>query len=297
MPQPDGRTGFSRRAQYGLFFTYLAAVAGIGLAALFLLLSAFDPGTAASMRTVVTEITAPVARTFRNARDGVMSGGDWVGDYFNAVSRARNLEAQMEKARPQLIEARAIHRENERLKKLLGFVEAGNEIVATGKLIASTASSSRRIATLSIGRNHNVERSQPVRASDGLVGRVLDTGPTTARIMLITDAESVVPVKRASDGLPAIATGLSNGRLQINPLNVGLNPFKKGDQIVTSGNGGLFPPNIPVARILGQQNEGALAAPYADPASAAFVVVVPVYEPRIVSAQTTGDDEDSASAE
>lgn len=285
MRQPDRITGFSRKAQYGLFFAYLAAIAGIILAALFLLLSAVDPRGADAMRTTANEITAPVARTFRTMTDGVGAGGSWIGDYFNAVGRARKLEAEMHRARPRLIEAEAIEQENIRLKKLLDISRTQDDVVASGKLIASTASSSRRIATLSIGRQHQVARGQPVRALEGLVGRILTPGPTTARVLLITDSESVIPVKRASDNLPAIATGLSNGRLQINPLNVGLNPFKPGDEMVTSGNGGLFPPNIPVARVLRQQNEGALGLPYADPASVAFVIVMPIYEQDVVADQ------------
>lgn len=291
MALPDRRTGFSRKAQYSVFFTYLAAVAGIGLAALFVLLSVIDPRGADAMRMTAVEITAPIARTVRSVRDGAVAAGDWVGDYFAAVSTARRLEAEMERARPKLVEAAAIAQENRRLKGLLELTVRQEDDVATGKLIAGTASSSRRLATLSVGSNRNVERGQPVRAREGLVGRVLSVGPTAARVLLITDSDSVVPVKRVSDGLPAIATGLGNGRLQVNPLNVGLNPFQPGDQIVTSGNGGLFPPNIPVAQVLRQQDEGALGRPYADPASVGFVVVMPVYEPRVVEQERSNADE------
>jgi hypothetical protein len=47
----------------------------------------------------------------------------------------------------------------------------------------------------------------------------------------------------------------------IKPLNLGESPFKVGDIIVTSGNGGLYPPNIPFARVIARTNDGALARP------------------------------------
>ncbi len=130
--------------------------------------------------------------------------------------------------------------------------EDSAEQVAVGRLISSTASSTRRIATLSIGSNYAVQRAQPVRGPSGLIGRVIEIGPTTARILLITDAENLVPVMRASDGLPAFSTGLGNGLVVIKPLNLGESPFKVGDIIVTSGNGGLYQPNIPFARVIPQ---------------------------------------------
>ncbi|OYZ87758.1 MAG: hypothetical protein B7Y00_05120, partial [Sphingomonadales bacterium 17-56-6] len=150
---------------------------------------------------------------------------------------------------------------------------------------SSTSSSTRRVATLSIGRNFGVERAQPVRGPSGLIGRVIETGPTTARILLVTDAENLVPVMRASDGLPAFSAGLGNGTVLIKPLNLGESPFKVGDVIVTSGNGGLYPPNIPFARVIKKTSDGALAIPYADPGNTPYAVVIRPYQGEARAAQ------------
>ncbi|MGH8337690.1 MAG: rod shape-determining protein MreC, partial [Gammaproteobacteria bacterium] len=150
--------------------------------------------------------------------------------------------------------------------------------IAIGRLISSTASSARRVATLSIGSNEGIERALPVRGPSGLIGRVIEVGPTTARILLITDAENLVPAMRASDGLPAFATGLANGYVAIKPIQLGESPFKIGDIIVTSGNGGLYPPNIPFARVVRKTNEGAMAKPLADPANTPYAIVLRTYQ-------------------
>jgi len=60
---------------------------------------------------------------------------------------------------------------------------------------------------------------------------------------------------------------------------VGRNSFKRGDIIITSGTGGLYPPLIPIARVIRLDDDGAVALPLADPSNISFAVVEPPYEP------------------
>ena len=292
-PPTNRRPGYSRKAQYGIFFSWMIAIAGVGLAALFLILSAVDPQAAAGMRMTATEITAPVARVTHAIGEGVGSVFKSIGHYFNSASRVDALEKQAKANRAKLAAARGLEQENAQLKKLLGLSRTVEEPIAVGELIASTASSTRRLGMLSVGLNGGISRGMPVRAPDGLIGRVLTVGPTTSRVLLITDTDSVVPLKRASDGLPAIGTGLSDGTIMVKPLNAGINPFKKGDILITSGNGGLYPPNMPVAFVTGKKDDGALARPAADPASAAFALVLPMYSPKMVEDASINPDSEA----
>ena len=168
---------------------------------------------------------------------------------------------------------------------MLKLTDEGEQQIAVGRLISSTASSTRRVATLSVGRNYGVERAQPVRGPAGLIGRVIEVGPTTARILLVTDAENLVPVMRVSDGLPAFSAGRGNGTVLIKPLNLGESPFRVGDVIVTSGNGGLYSPNIPFARVIRKTSDGALAIPFADPGNTPYAIVVRQYQGEARAAQ------------
>ncbi|WP_286750095.1 rod shape-determining protein MreC [Sphingopyxis sp. SCN 67-31] len=157
--------------------------------------------------------------------------------------------------------------------------------LAHGYLLTSTSTSSRRLALLSIGRNVGVAAGQPVRGADGLIGRVLTAGPSVSQVLLLTDVDNVVPVRRARDGLPALANGRGNGDLDIRTLNIANNPFKPGDILVTSGTGGLYPPNIPVAIVVRRQDDGALARPLADPAKVDAVAVLRPYTPDNLEAR------------
>ena len=276
-PPPHRRPGFSRKAQYGLFVTYVVAIAGTILAALLLAISVIDPAGFSALRTVGSEVTAPIARLFGNVRQSTNALTHNFSAYLDAASKNVTLDKELKASRSALIEARALRVENARLSGLLNIADDDAQQVAVGRLISSTASSTRRVATLSIGRNFGVDRAQPVRGPAGLIGRVIETGPTTARVLLVTDSENLVPVMRVSDGLPAFSAGLGNGLVLIKPLNLGVSPFKVGDVIVTSGNGGLYGPNIPFARVIRKTSDGALGLPFADPANTPYAIVMKPY--------------------
>ncbi len=279
-PPPNRRPGFSRKAQYSLFAAYVLAVAGAAFAALLLVISIADPTGFNALRSAGAEITAPVARFFNSIRRTTNDAAANISAYFDAASKNAALTRETKRNRTKLAEAKAIKTENLRLRRLLGIIDDTPETVAVGRLISSTGSSSRRVATLSIGSNYNIVSAQPVRGAEGLIGRIIEVGPTTARVLLITDAENLVPVMRASDGLPAFATGLANGMVVIKPINLGESPFNPGDLIVTSGNGGLYPPNIPFAYVLKKTSEGALARPVADPSNTPYAIVLKPYQAR-----------------
>jgi rod shape-determining protein MreC len=278
-PPNHRRPGHSRKAQYSLFATYVLAIAGAVVAALLLLLSIADPKGFNALRTLAGEITAPAARFFDQVRRSVYGMEQNTEAYLDAASKNAALEKKLQAQRPKIVEAAAIRIENKRLRALLQLSDEDPQArIAIGRLISSTASSSRRIATLSIGSISGVEVGQPVRSPDGLIGRVLEVGPTTARILLISDADNVIPVLRTEDGMPALASGAGNGLVNIRPLDLGVNPFKRGDIIATSGNGGLYPPNVPYAVVLKKVDDGALAAPLASPGNSPYVLVMRPFE-------------------
>jgi rod shape-determining protein MreC len=209
------------------------------------------------------------------------------------------MQRELEVARREIVEARALKRENERLLELLDLVEEVDRVIAKGRLISASISSTRRMATLSVGSASGVEVGMPVRAPEGLVGRILEVGPTTARILLVSDKDNVTPVKRARDGLAAFVTGRGDGTVDIQPINLAANSLKPGDLFITSGNGGLYSPNIPVAFVFEKTPGGALGRPLANPAQVAHVVVQPIFQPDFkaaVAAEAKTGADDSAAA-
>ena len=276
-PPSRARQGFSKRAQFGLFTGYVIAVAGVLVALLLVLTARFDPTGNAAIQSLMSDLTAPVTKGGRALVGTVASGYDGLSAYVDAGSKNRAMETELRQNRAALIEARATARENYRLKRLARLIENNPGAIVSARLIASTGASARRYATLSAGGVQGIQNGQQVRTSEGLVGRIVAAGRVTARVLLITDGGAVVPVRRLSDGQPALATGRGDGGLDIRALQAGTNPFKVGDVFVTSGAGGIYPPDIPVALAKVERRDLTIARPLADPSRLDFAIVLPPF--------------------
>lgn len=273
----DRRPGNSRRAQYGIFTGYVIASIGVVAGIAVVVTSLINPDAFSFARSSAAEVARPMGQAGATGRAGSQSVFAAVGAYFNAGRKNAALTREVEAARANAVTMQSLQDENRRLKALLGIVDTANRPVATAHLIGSTASSTRRFAVIDVGVRSGVQPGQPVRAASGLIGRVIEAGPNTARVLLVTDPENVVPVRRVRDGLAAFVQGASNGRIDIRLINMGVNPVKKGDVFVTSGSGGLYPPGIPVAVATEPHRDGSIGHLAADPADNEFVVVEQAY--------------------
>jgi rod shape-determining protein MreC len=284
-PAHDRRTGFSRRRQYGVFVGYVLAVAGAAVGAVLLVASTFNPPLFAGLRMGTASVTAPVSAGLAAIGEAIMVVPEAIGGWVWAHQENAAMRRELEVTRPLLMQARTLANDNRRLRRLLEFRDRTAQPVVSARLVSSSASSGRRFALLSAGRLHGVKAGMPVRAPDGLVGRVTETGPNAARILLLTDPESIVPVRRTRDGLPAIAVGRGDGAVDIRSVNATDVAFRAGEVFVTSGTGGLYAPGIPVARILRNGADTVVARTFAQPDAFDFALVeqafVPMPPPRL----------------
>ena len=278
------RPGWSRRAQYGLFFGFIAVIGGIVIGLVLLGVSLVAPRTFADLRGAAIDITGPVSTALHEVSataEGLVTGA---GDYWDAARQNGKLKRERQVMLRRMIEAKAILQENRQLKATLQLRERKPETVAAGRIVGSSLSSPRRFAILSVGTGDGVRIGMPVRSADGLIGRIVDSGRLASRVLLISDRSSIVPARVLRGGMAVIAQGRGDGTVDVRPLEVGRNPFRRGDIIVTSGTGGLYPPLVPVARVMRLDDDGAIAVPLADPANASFAIVEPPYEPAATQA-------------
>jgi rod shape-determining protein MreC len=278
-PPSTRRPGFSRRAQYGLFLGYVVAVAGVLFSVLLLVVAIIDPNGYNALKGAALDATKPISAGGRSVSSFFTGIGSTVGNYWNAAEQNETLKRQLAASRRKLIEARATELQNQRLKALLNLKQQVEDEVAVARIVGSSFDSARRLATLSAGGSSGVAPGQPVRAPDGLIGRVIESGRWASRVLLVSDGASNVPVRLVRDGTPAIAVGRGDGTLELKTLEVGRNPFQRGDVLVTSGIGGVFPPDIPVAIVTLVDRERTVAKPLADPAANDHAMVLRPYQP------------------
>lgn len=282
-PPSSRRAGFSKKAQLSLFTGYLLAAAGAVAGAALLALSLWQPAAFAPLRGLAGDVVTPVGSGTAAARAG--SQGLFAGlvGYFNAGAQNAELRRENEIARIRLAEAEAVKAENARLKGLLALRDGESKPVATARLVGSTATSGRRHAYLGAGSASGVRPGMPVLSERGVIGRVLETGRYSSRVLLLTDSESVLPVRRAKDNVIAFAEGRGDGLLRIRLVNLGVNPLKVGDMMVTSGAGGYYRPGVAVAIIAKITPDGGIARLVAEPAATNFVSVLPIHEAAAIA--------------
>lgn len=279
-PSRDRRPGFSRRAQYGLFLGYVGLIGGAAIGAGLLLLSTFNPPAYNAVRGFFGEITTPISSGLDWVRRSIADTPAGISEHWNVKADNDRLKKELADNETLVNRARTLNQENHRLRAMLALRDVTPTGVVAARLVNSSATSTKRYATLNAGAWQGVQRGQPVREPDGLIGQVVDAGPNSSRVLLIIDTDSIVPVRRTRDGMPAIARGRGDGLLDIRSATVATGQFAAGDTFVTSGTGGIFPPNIPVARVIRAQGDAALAQPAANPDALDFALVQQIFLPE-----------------
>ncbi len=199
----------------------MIAVGGILFALMLLVIAAVDPTGFTALKGAALDATHPATSGGRSVVRFFQGMSSGVSNYFMAASENAGLKKQLESERRMIVEARAIGLENQRLKALLKLAQETQDPVAITRIVGSTFDGPRRLATLSAGSASGITNGEPVRSPDGLIGRVIETGRWSARILLVGDGASDVPVRLVRDGTPAMAAGHGDGTIDLKTLEVG----------------------------------------------------------------------------
>jgi rod shape-determining protein MreC len=144
--------------------------------------------------------------------------------------------------------AARFERENARLRNLLHVTGEPVTTFVSASVVGESASTFFRTMLLNAGARDGVEKGQAAVASEGLAGRVMEVGQRSARVLLVTDLNSRIPVMLEQSRTRAILAGDNTEmpRLEYLPSSAQVSP---GDRIITSGHGGGVPAGIPVGVI------------------------------------------------
>jgi rod shape-determining protein MreC len=263
-------------------------VFAVVLGLLLLLMSRADPAKGGALREAAMDATAPIWALARTPFTALGRAGDYIGDYFGAVDRNRHLEAELRRYRVRDQERIALVRQNRQLKQLLGVIEPKRGWHRVLPIAAASSGSYVRSAVVSGGRSAGLRVGQPVRSMQGLVGRVVEVGGSAARVMLLTDASSRVPVRIVRTGRPAMVAGINGADLEVRFVAPADGQLRIGDRLVTSGDGGIFPPDVPVAVVTQVRGDVLLARPLAHPEALGYVLVETPYMPTTSLAPAAG---------
>lgn len=223
--------------------------------------------------SVATDIVSPVidvliipARIFAN-----------IYDYFKDMRLAykENQQLKAENRHLRLIgeRARALEIENRLLSKLLNYSKPPEEKLLTARVIAEEGDAFSHSLIAYVGSGNEVKKGEIVLNDRGVIGRIDKTGSLYAKILLITDINSRIPVVVERTRVRGIMAGDNTRRpkMVFIPLSSEINV---GDRIVTSGVAGVFPPGLPVGVVSEVNRRDIRITPYADLDSLEYVKIV-----------------------
>lgn len=220
-----------------------------------LVLGKTDPRAIENSRTIVIDSFAPVMAVLSEPVTAFHDALDWgenVALVFRENQRLRDENHELREWR-QL--AQRLAEDNARFRALLKVQPDRTLAVTTARVIADTGGSFVRSVIINAGRKNGVTRGQPVLDEMGVVGRVVETGIYSSRVLLVTDLNSRVPVKISESGFNAILAGDNKPMAKLIFMPVGAE-IRVGDHVVTSGHGGIFPPDLVVGRIASISKSG-----------------------------------------
>jgi rod shape-determining protein MreC len=255
------------------FAVFLLIIVAVGM----LVWNRMDARFGSNARMLVADVMSPLLNVFSRSSASVTQVTERFRTYEELAEENTRLRERIRilNAKAQTLDE--LLAENDRLRKMLPIryktaaaeqwnwtraLESGRDIGETKRMMAFVvADHSRRYSRsvlINLGRDESVRQGLAVVNDQGLVGRVREVGSGAARVLLITDPNSQIPViiERAElnafvrgtrDSGFDIETGLPFDYLRVEQdfmLPQDLEKIAQGDRVITSGADGVFPPGL-----------------------------------------------------
>jgi rod shape-determining protein MreC len=213
-----------------------------------MLLGKADTLLAERARMALADTLAPIYAALSEPLGAVRQSIANVTELWAVRDENLRLRDENERLRRWQSIALALDAENQRLKANLRWIPDPAPSYVTARVVADAGGVYAKAVLLSVGPNHGVRKGQIALDERGLVGRVTEVGARTARVLLLTDLNSRIPVILENSRAHAILTGTNGPRPRLVHWPEGTMP-QEGERIVTSTEAGAFPANLPVGTV------------------------------------------------
>lgn len=233
------------KSRYIIEPDHLPVLAWLGVSFVLAMISTAAPQFGQSMKNGVLTFIAPVIEVVEAPLRGLGQGIENITQWARMKSELEELQADNERLMGWYHKAQRLEAENAQLRRNAKRVDDPVQSFVTARVVMDQDQAYLRTALIAAGSTNGVESGQAVLAKQALAGRVLEVSEHVARLLLVTDASSRIPVMVENTGQRAIMAGTNSSAPDL--LYVPEDEILvDGARIVTSGHGGVFPPYIPV---------------------------------------------------
>lgn len=241
-------------------FAFLAL---ISLAIALLFLGKANIGVVEKMRTSATDFLAPILATISEPVDAFHKAVARVQKLTSLIEENERLREENARLLKWQAVGRTLEQENDNFRQLLNALSDPLVLPITARVVGDSGGPFVRTLLLNAGRREGVRVGQAVVAPLGLVGRIAEVGERSARVLLLTDLNSRIPVVMEKSRHKGILVGDNSSMplLDFLPTNATVSP---GDRIFTSGDGGMLPAGRPIGFVSSLSEKGIRVQAYAD---------------------------------
>ena len=264
------------RALVQRFAFLLLLAAAIGL----VLIGRIDRPLVERSRAFVADLAEPFLTAIAQPISAFNAAVGWVDDILYVHEENFRLRTENARLLQWQEAARRLEQDNAALRRLLAAGPDISQTFVTGRVIADGGGTYVRTALINIGARDGVKKGQAAIGEGGFAGRVAEVGQRAARILLVTDLNSRLPVMLQEGGHRAVLTGDNSALPKLEYLPGQAKPAV-GDHVVTSGDGGQFPSGIPVGEIVASGDNGVRVRPFVDLGRLDFLRIMQFDETRL----------------
>ncbi|MDP1912275.1 rod shape-determining protein MreC [Brevundimonas sp.] len=270
-PPPFFRQGPSARTKL-VFFSALA---------LLLMVADSRFKVVEPLRTALAMALSPAQRVMAVPLEAWAGGGDYLGGLHRALAGEREARAKLAAQSERALRTEQLAAENARLRALLELRPAIAVRSQPAEVLYEAADPYSRKVFIDRGTAQGVALGSPVVNEAGVLGQVTHAYALTAEVTLLTDKDAAIPVLnlRTQQRGAAFGAGAAPGGMELRFTSANAD-VQVGDLLHTSGLDGVYPPGLPVARVVNVQRrvESGFArvalAPVAHPDGVRHVLVL-----------------------
>ena len=244
------------------------------------------------MRAMLDDVLAPVYSAIAAPVEALEHGTGAIGNLFNLANQNAVLRADNAKLLQWQAVAMALEAQNDALKATLNYIPRPAPEFFTAPVVADLGGVYARSVLVTTSPANGVKPSDMVGAvamdGRGIAGRVVEAGSHSARILLITDLNSRIPVGLGVHGAPALMTGTNGPNPQLLYWSPG-EPPAEGDMVLSSSAGGAFPPGLPIGVVhySGQNQPEVLPLANLDDLRLLRMFIYPTVQPELTLIRNT----------
>lgn len=193
--------------------------------------------------------TAPLQAAVQTALSPVRDGWAYLVHFGDLTRENHALKQEVAELKSEVLELKGLESENARLRSLVGLEERKKYRTIAAHVLGMPASNWWSSIIVNRGRADGVRPSMPVMAGGGLVGQVQDVSENVTKVMLLNDVQSGVSAQVQRTGEVGIIKGqLKDKKLVLQYISHD-STIRKGDTILTSGLGGIFPKALYIGKV------------------------------------------------